>query len=570
MAGGIQSFASSAMIGITAVTGAIGLIGSQAMSSASDMQQARVAFETMFGSASKASKLMKDMSDFAVKTPFELPQLVDGAKRLAAYGYEAEQMIPTLKMLGDITAGVGKDKFPALILALGQVKARTTLTGAELRQFTETGVPMLDLLAKKFGTTSASVVDMISNSEVTFADVESVLRSTTQEGGRFFDMMAKQASTFGGVASNIKDQIGRIMRAAVGIDEAGNVQQGSIFYYITIAAMKLLEALTAITPTIVAFIQNIVDKIVAFAQSEMVVTIINGLVQAFTLLGQWVMANQEIVMLFLQALAIAIGGLIIIGTIITLFNMLMNPIFLVIAAITALYMAYQTNFLGIRDLVDAVVNFIMAIVALLVDDWNAHHNEIMATATRIWNVISGFLQVVFGIISMALIALTTLMTGKWDEGQQKINQAAMNVWNGLKTFFSGVFGNILSDVASFVGRFISYLEGLWQKVMDIAAKIKDALSQMSPFHRSSPSLVEYVQMGVADIKSAYKGLEGDISGMMFKDNLMTIAGSYANGQGGGTQAAGTQITQNITQNIGDKADAEFINGQLAFALRTSL
>uniref|UniRef100_UPI002B1DFA00 tape measure protein n=1 Tax=Pseudomonas atacamensis TaxID=2565368 RepID=UPI002B1DFA00 len=81
----------------------------------------------------------KELTKFAASTPFELKGLETASKQLLAYGFEQKQVLPNLKALGDIAAGVGMDKLPQLILAFGQVKAATRLTGNELRQFTEAG-----------------------------------------------------------------------------------------------------------------------------------------------------------------------------------------------------------------------------------------------------------------------------------------------------------------------------------------------------------------------------------------------------------------------------------------------
>jgi len=75
------SAAAVAAVGVAA--GAAGVMG---IKSADDYQQARIAFETMLGSADKARVMLTDLSKFAQKTPFELPQLVDGAKQILAYG----------------------------------------------------------------------------------------------------------------------------------------------------------------------------------------------------------------------------------------------------------------------------------------------------------------------------------------------------------------------------------------------------------------------------------------------------------------------------------------------------
>lgn len=176
-------------------------------------EQTQIAFETMLGSAEVAKKTLSDLSKFAARTPFELVQLEEASKRLLAYGLTAEDLIPTLEMLGNISAGVGTDKLPQLILAFGQVKAVTHLTGMELRQFSEAGVPLLGTLAEQFGKTESEILDMVSAGEIGFPAVQQALSSLTVEGARFGDLMERQSQSLGGMWSNLKDQISLTARA---------------------------------------------------------------------------------------------------------------------------------------------------------------------------------------------------------------------------------------------------------------------------------------------------------------------------------------------------------------------
>nr|WP_301332547.1 tape measure protein [Parerythrobacter lacustris] len=172
-----------------------------------DFEQTRIAFETMLGSAEQAQKTLAELSQFAARTPFELGQLEEASKRLLAYGTSADDLIPTLKMLGDITAGVGMDKLPQLILAFGQVQAATKLTGAELRQFSEAGVPLLGALADELGKTEAQIIQMVSEGSVGFEQVKSALAGLSGEGGKFFNLMEAQSASLGGMWSNLRDQV---------------------------------------------------------------------------------------------------------------------------------------------------------------------------------------------------------------------------------------------------------------------------------------------------------------------------------------------------------------------------
>lgn len=73
----------------------------------SQVQQANIAFTKLTGSQELAGKLFKDIQFFASKTPFDQLGLVDGAKRLLAYGFQAKQVIPIMNSLGNAVAATG-------------------------------------------------------------------------------------------------------------------------------------------------------------------------------------------------------------------------------------------------------------------------------------------------------------------------------------------------------------------------------------------------------------------------------------------------------------------------------
>jgi tape measure domain-containing protein len=172
-----------------------------------DSEQTGVAFEVLIGSAEKARATLAELQQFALATPFNFKDVSEYAKRLLAVGFAAEELVPTMNALGNIAAGVGTDKLPHLVLAFGQVRTAGHLTGMELRQFTEAGVPLIDELAKTLGKPKAQIQQMVSAGRIGFEDVRKALMAVTGEGGRFNNLMQRQSKTMLGVFSNIVDTI---------------------------------------------------------------------------------------------------------------------------------------------------------------------------------------------------------------------------------------------------------------------------------------------------------------------------------------------------------------------------
>jgi len=183
-----------------------------AISFNSMLQTAQIGFATMLGSAEKAQKFLEDMADFAARTPFEYPELLEASKRMLAYGFSAENVLPTLRAVGDATAalGMGSEGIDRVTLALGQILAKGKLSGEEMRQLTEAGVPAWHILAEAMGKTVPELQDMVSKGLVPGAKaVEMLTKGMTK---RFGGMMASMEDTWQGVTSSIKD----IWRMTVG------------------------------------------------------------------------------------------------------------------------------------------------------------------------------------------------------------------------------------------------------------------------------------------------------------------------------------------------------------------
>jgi len=178
------------------------------------LQTAQIGFATMLGSAEKAQKFLDDMADFAVKnsTVFEFPGLVEASKRMLAYGFAAEEVLPTLQAVGDTAAAVGSGAvgIDRITLALGQIRAKGKLSAEEMRQLTEAGVPAWEILADAIGKTTAEVMDMASKGLI---PAEKAVKMLTQGmTKRFGGMMENMKDTWQGVTSSIKNTWGMLIR----------------------------------------------------------------------------------------------------------------------------------------------------------------------------------------------------------------------------------------------------------------------------------------------------------------------------------------------------------------------
>jgi Tape measure protein len=169
-------------------------------------EQTQISFETFLGSAEKAKKVLGELNEFAAVTPFETDQVVEAGKALLAFGIPARKLIPTLKAVGDISAGTGKD-FNELAVLFGKAKTQGTLFADDITQLTEAGINVIPEFAKQFKRPEEEIKKLASEGKISFANLEQAFQSLTSEGGKFFDLTAKQSQSVGGLLSTLQSNI---------------------------------------------------------------------------------------------------------------------------------------------------------------------------------------------------------------------------------------------------------------------------------------------------------------------------------------------------------------------------
>lgn len=169
-----------------------------------EFQQLEIAFGTMLGSKEKADKLMMEITQFAATTPFELGDVAKSTKQLLAFGIESDNIIGTLRSLGDVSAGIGAP-LGEIAYLFGTIKTQGVALTQDIRQFASRGIPIYEELAKVLGVTTEQVGDFVSAGKVGFPEVEAVFKNLTAEGSKFGGLMEAQSKSLTGQLSNLRD-----------------------------------------------------------------------------------------------------------------------------------------------------------------------------------------------------------------------------------------------------------------------------------------------------------------------------------------------------------------------------
>jgi tape measure domain-containing protein len=182
------------------------------ISIAAEMEKTSIAFEVMTGSAERAADTIKDLRDFAKQSPLTFADSSKIATNLLGAGIDASQVTPTLRMLSDAGRG-DKEIISRLAYAYGQVRSAGRLMGGELKQFTETGLPLNEALAPVLSNRMNKPVDpadiksYVEEGKVGFSDLVNALKDLTSEGGKFAGMTERFGNSFSGQMEQLSDSV---------------------------------------------------------------------------------------------------------------------------------------------------------------------------------------------------------------------------------------------------------------------------------------------------------------------------------------------------------------------------
>ncbi|MCK9600612.1 MAG: tape measure protein [Sphaerochaeta sp.] len=196
-----KKIAKGAAIAFAGMATGVALLGREMLEGAGEVERYRAILETVTGSAEVAGQKLDWLREFAEKTPFELPGLMDAAVKLEAYGFAAEEY---MTVLGDTAAAMGKDVGDA-------VEALADATMGEFERLKEFGIKATTEGAQiafnytdKSGQQQKALVDK-NNKEM----IASTLTAIWNE--RYEGAMEKMSTTWEGMVSNLKDSWSTVM-----------------------------------------------------------------------------------------------------------------------------------------------------------------------------------------------------------------------------------------------------------------------------------------------------------------------------------------------------------------------
>jgi len=430
-----QTFASVGAVISGAVTAPLVGLGMTAVKVASDQEQLQIAFTTMLGSAERAKELMNDLAQFAAETPFELPEVTGAAKQLMAFGVEAEDVQDTLRRLGNLAAGVGSN-VGDLAYLFGTSRVQGRLFAADVNQFTNRGIPLIEALAATMGVATTEIRGMTEDGKIGFEELNAAIIYLTENGGKFSGLMEAQSQSLQGLFSTAKDNV------MLTLGEIGKV---AIREFDLVPKLKeIIAVLEVVRASVSAFAA---ENPKLFTSLIMVGVGLAAVGPALTALGAALM--------FAAPAVSAIGAVI---------AALLSPVGLLVGAVALLGAAWATNVGGMRDATTQALT-------PLIEQWG-RLNTALAN-TKFTDVLGELLAMLTGINSdwydstVAIYEFTLALTGSADAASS-VQDAVYRASDAMQAFRSRA-ADLLSPLTQQWGRLDAALKHT--KITDVLGEL---------------------------------------------------------------------------------------------------
>jgi tape measure domain-containing protein len=173
---------------------------------AAEMEQTKVAFGVMTGSAAQATKLLNDFKALDIESPINFADFSRAGKTMLQFGVQAEALRPTLSRLAAISLG-NAEQFQSLALAFGQVQANGRLMGQEVLQMVNAGFNPLQEISRTTGVSMIELKKRMEDGAISAQMVAKAFETATSEGGRFYGMNQQLEGTMSGQFAKLESEI---------------------------------------------------------------------------------------------------------------------------------------------------------------------------------------------------------------------------------------------------------------------------------------------------------------------------------------------------------------------------
>lgn len=188
---------------------ALGAIGIASIRLSGQFEQFKIAFEALTGSKQLGEKTFAEMTQFATKTPFSIREVMAASQMLLGYGTAAEQLYPTLKMIGEVTSAIGNDyvNLQHVTYLFGTMQQQGHIFTRDVNQLANIGIPIYEALATVLKVNKQEIQGMVEAGKVGFPEMQQAFVNMTAKGSKFNGFMEKQSRSLLGLWRNTLDNL---------------------------------------------------------------------------------------------------------------------------------------------------------------------------------------------------------------------------------------------------------------------------------------------------------------------------------------------------------------------------
>lgn len=536
----IKSVGKTMSVGLT--TSISGLVGMGAKYNI-EMETLETNLSVLLGSTEKAHSKLEELRTMGAKTPFETTDLVKATQKMLAFGLDANKTNSYLQTLGNIAMG-DANKLDSLTLAFSQIGASGRASMEDINQMIDQGFNPLTYVCKKTGESMSEVRDRVSEGKVSFDEIASAMNDATSKGGAFYGSMDKASETTSGRISTLKDNFGVMVgglteslmpsiekivdKMAEWIDKFNSLDQGTKDQIVqTLLLVAALGPALIVIGSIVSGVGKLIDGIdktvngfkkfatfsgkafnelkkigsksleVAKSVGKFAVEVGKSAVNLGKQAIQTAAATVKLIAHKVATIAVTVAQkAMTLAQAALNFVMSLNPITLIIIAITALIAIFVTlwnkcewfrNFWiglwdGIKNIVGTVIEAIKNAIMFVFEAIKTYfvitfsiYKTIFITA---WNIISTVITTVINVIKTIITtvfeSIKTVITTIWNA----ITTTISNVVNGIKNTISNVFNGVKNTVSNIWNGIMNAIKKPIEKARDL---VKGAIDKIKGF-----------------------------------------------------------------------------------------
>lgn len=520
--GSIGSAAANAFKGIsTAIVGvgagatlALGkLAATGGFNRALSIEDARAKLKGLGHDAGSIDEIMNNALASVKGTAYGLGDAATTASQLVASGVkQGDQLTSVLKTVGDSAQISGRD-FTEMGSIFSKVAASNKLQGEQVNQILDSGIPILQFLAKHYGITAEEAQKMVSSGKVDFENFAAAMQENL--GGA----AQSAGGTFKGAMANVKAALSRLGEKAMtpvlnGLRDIFN------------AAIPLVDAVTTkLTPvfeqwgdlvsnTIAPMIVDAFEKITSVLNGDSFSGFSNGIMAAIPLVGSLIAAMGGTgllgtigeLLVNIPMVGPALKGLVgesaLLGNALKLLG---GPVGIVLSLLAGLVMisprlqetlaqvagtvgsalmgAFNTLAPVLQDILGKCSNAVSAIFPVLIECMSQIFTTIGNVVAQLAPVAAEVLQPLLDCIAQLIEPLTNIIT--------VLLPPLTSMLDGLIV--------LVGSVLSFIGQLVAGIESLLLPIITAVIQgVSDLLTQCSPWLDQLGSTFETVMDLIGD------------------------------------------------------------------------